>query len=132
MAYSFIQKHVLLRYFFRSSSSRNLSDLLAMRDRLGSVELLVGVLISARAVHDKTLSDEIPRAAAALSSAKTQRPSCSRGQGAVLVVKSVQYGVCHNSARSVEPIPLALQMYGEIQGRMGKPDPKEECGRPCL
>ena len=33
-----------------------------------------------------------------LSSAKTQRHSCSAGQEAVLVVKSVQDGVCHNSA----------------------------------
>ena len=29
---------------------------------------------------------------------KTQRHSCSAGQEAVLVMKSVQDGVCHNSA----------------------------------
>jgi hypothetical protein len=55
-----------------------------------------------------------------LSSAETQRRSCSAGQKAVLVVKSVQYGVCHNSARSVETMPLALELHGEIQGRIGK------------
>jgi hypothetical protein len=45
---------------------------------------------------------------------KTQRPSCSAGQEAVLVVKSVQEGVRHNSARSVESVPLTLQMHAEI------------------
>jgi hypothetical protein len=34
----------------------------------------------------------------ALSSAKTRRPSCSASQEAVLVMKSVQDGVRHNSA----------------------------------
>jgi len=55
-----------------------------------------------------------------LSSAKTQRQSCSKSQEAVLVVKSVQYGVRHNSTRSVETMPLSLELRGEIVGRIGK------------
>ena len=48
------------------------------------------------------------------------------------MVKSVQDGVRHNPAWSVETMPMALQMYGEIYGRIGRPGPKEECGRPRL
>jgi hypothetical protein len=59
-----------------------------------------------------------------LSSARTQRHSCSAGQEAVFVVKSVPYGVRHNSARSVEAMPLGLQMHGEIQGQIGKSGPQ--------
>jgi hypothetical protein len=40
------------------------------------------------------------------------------------VVKSVQYGVRHNSARSVDTMPLALELHGEIQGRIGKAGPQ--------
>ena len=40
------------------------------------------------------------------------------------MVKSVQYGVRHNSARSVEAMPLALQRHGEIQGRIGQAGPQ--------
>jgi hypothetical protein len=40
------------------------------------------------------------------------------------VVKSVEYGVRHNSAWSVEAMPLALQMYREIQGRIGQAWPQ--------
>jgi hypothetical protein len=40
------------------------------------------------------------------------------------VVKSVQCGVRHNSARSVETMPLALVLHGEIQGRVGKGGPQ--------
>jgi hypothetical protein len=36
------------------------------------------------------------------------------------VVKSVQDGVRHNSACSVETMPLVLELHGEIQGRIGK------------
>jgi hypothetical protein len=42
------------------------------------------------------------------------------------VVKSVQYGVRHDSVCSVESVPLALGLRGEIQGRIGRPGPKEE------
>ena len=67
-----------------------------------------------------------------VSSAKTQQHSCSEGHGAVLVVKPVQDGVLDYSAWSVEAIPHALQIHGEIQGGSGTPGPKEECGRPRL
>ena len=40
------------------------------------------------------------------------------------MVKSVQYGVRHNSARSVETMPLALELHGEIQGWIGKAGPQ--------
>jgi hypothetical protein len=40
------------------------------------------------------------------------------------VLKSVQDGVRHNSARSVETMPLALELHGEIQGRIGKAGPQ--------
>jgi hypothetical protein len=39
------------------------------------------------------------------------------------MVKSVQYGVSHNSAWSVEMMPLALELR-EIQGRIGKAGPQ--------
>src|SRR5580692_2982598 len=55
---------------------------------------------------------------------KNSTTSCSTGQEAVLVVKSVQDGVCHNSARSVDTMPLALELHGEIQGRIGKAGPQ--------
>jgi hypothetical protein len=48
------------------------------------------------------------------------------------MVKSVQYGVSHNSAWSVETMPLALELHRDIQGRIGKAGPQEECGRPRL
>ena len=68
-----------------------------------------------------------------LSSAKLNEQSSSTGQEAVLVVKSVQYGVRHNSAYSVETMPLALELHGEIQGRIGKAGaPKKSVvGRDC-
>jgi hypothetical protein len=40
------------------------------------------------------------------------------------VVKSVQYGVRHNLACSVETMPLALELHGEIQGRIRKAGPQ--------
>jgi hypothetical protein len=40
------------------------------------------------------------------------------------MVKSVQYGVSHNSAWSVETMPLALGPHREIQGRIGKAGPQ--------
>jgi hypothetical protein len=40
------------------------------------------------------------------------------------VVKPVQDGVCHNSAWSVEAMPLALEPHGEIQGRIGQAGPQ--------
>jgi hypothetical protein len=40
------------------------------------------------------------------------------------MVKSVQYGARHNSARSVETMPLALELHGQIQGRIGKAGPQ--------
>jgi hypothetical protein len=40
------------------------------------------------------------------------------------VVESVQDGVCHDSARLVETMPLALELQGEIQGRIGKAGPQ--------
>jgi hypothetical protein len=42
------------------------------------------------------------------------------------VVKSVQYGVRHNSASSVETMPLALELHKEIQGRIGKAGPRKK------
>ncbi len=42
------------------------------------------------------------------------------------MVKSAQYGVRHNSTRSVETMPLALELHGEIEGRFGRPSPKED------
>jgi hypothetical protein len=49
------------------------------------------------------------------------------------VVKSVQYGVRHNSARSVEAMPLALQRHGEIQGadRASRAPRKSVVGLDC-
>jgi hypothetical protein len=41
------------------------------------------------------------------------------------MVKSVQYGVNHNSAWSVETMPLALELHRDIQGRIGKAGPKK-------
>ena len=46
------------------------------------------------------------------------------GPEAVLVVKSVQYGVRHHSTCSVETMPLALELHGEIDGRIGKAGPQ--------
>ena len=40
------------------------------------------------------------------------------------MVKSVQDGVRHNSAWSVETMLLALELHGEIQGRIGKAGPQ--------
>ena len=40
------------------------------------------------------------------------------------MVKSVQDGVCHNSARLVETMPLALELHREIQGRIRKAGPQ--------
>ena len=40
------------------------------------------------------------------------------------MVKSVQYRVRHNSAWSVETMPLALELHGEIRGRIGKAGPQ--------
>ncbi len=42
------------------------------------------------------------------------------------MVKSVQDGVRHNSAWSVETMPLALHMHGEIQERIGKAGPQKK------
>ena len=47
-----------------------------------------------------------------LCSAKILRQSCSASEEAVLVVKSVENGVRHNWAGSVETMPLALQGHG--------------------
>src|SRR5271167_1825832 len=55
-----------------------------------------------------------------LWSAKIQRQSSSTVQEAVLVVKSVQYGVRDHSTCSVETMPLALELHGEIEGQIGK------------
>jgi hypothetical protein len=40
------------------------------------------------------------------------------------VLKSVQDGVCHNSARLVETMPLALELHGQIQGWIGQAGPQ--------
>ena len=40
------------------------------------------------------------------------------------MVKSVQYGARHHSTCSVETMPLALELHGEIQDRIGKAGPQ--------
>jgi hypothetical protein len=40
------------------------------------------------------------------------------------MVKSVQYGMSHNSAWSVETMPLALELHREIQRGIGKAGPQ--------
>jgi len=60
------------------------------------------------------------RSGASHWSAKIQRRSRSIGQEGVLVVKSVQYGARHHSTCLVETMPLALELHGEIQDRIGK------------
>jgi hypothetical protein len=67
-----------------------------------------------------------------LCSAKMMRQSCSMSQSAILVVKSVQDGVRHDSAWPVESMPMALPMHVGICGESGRPGPNEECGRPRL
>src|SRR5512135_419194 len=52
-----------------------------------------------------------------LCSAKTPRSSCSAGQEAVLIVKSLQDGVRHHAAGPVEAMPLALHLRGAMLAR---------------
>ena len=59
-----------------------------------------------------------------LCSAKIPRHSCSVRHEAVLMVKSVQDGASHNSACSVETMPMALQIHGESWRRIGKSWPQ--------
>ena len=59
-----------------------------------------------------------------LWSAKTPRSSCSAGREAVLMVKSVQDGVSHNSAWPVETMPMALHTHEGIWRWIGKAWPQ--------
>src|SRR5271170_3314931 len=55
---------------------------------------------------------------------KTKRQSGGKVHQGVLVVKSVQYGVRDHSTCSVETMPLALELHGEIAGQIGKAGPQ--------
>jgi hypothetical protein len=59
-----------------------------------------------------------------LCSAKILRQSCGIRHQAVLVMKSVQYGVRNNSAWSVETMHFALQTQAGIWQRIGKARPQ--------
>ena len=54
-------------------------------------------------------------------------------QEGVLVVKAVQYEMRQHSTCSVEKMPLALELRGDIEGRIGKAgSPKKSAvGRDC-
>jgi hypothetical protein len=51
---------------------------------------------------------------------KHHESSCSAGQEAVLIVKSLQDGVRHHAAGPVEAMPLALHLRGAMLARSRK------------